>query len=240
MPELQCKDAGINYQRVRVGMRAKGNSDLADRLLYEGKRQHAEDKMYWKGSDINRYWIAEKTSRFCRPNYKTFIRKNEVVHLSEDVYDTHPKILLRQTADSLIATVDYKGVWFGRSIIAILLTSNDYKIEYFLGLAASRFLSAVYRQLVNEEGRVFAQVKLSKIKQLPIRKIDFTDPDDTALHSRMVQLVQKMVSLQNSLSLGKTEQEEIVTQRAIDATDYQIDQLVYELYGVDGQEVTVG
>ena len=49
---LACKDAGINYQRVNVGMQEKGKSDLADRLLYEGKRQKDEDKMFWKGADI--------------------------------------------------------------------------------------------------------------------------------------------------------------------------------------------
>ena len=37
--ELECKDSGVNYQRVNVGMQEKGKSDLADRLLYEGKRQ---------------------------------------------------------------------------------------------------------------------------------------------------------------------------------------------------------
>ena len=61
--ELECKDAGINYQRVSVGMQEKGKSDLSDRLLYDGSREKPEDMMYWKGSDIDRYWIAPKTSR---------------------------------------------------------------------------------------------------------------------------------------------------------------------------------
>jgi hypothetical protein len=43
--ELECKDAGINYQRVKVGMQEKGKSGLAERLLYEGKRQKNSDKM---------------------------------------------------------------------------------------------------------------------------------------------------------------------------------------------------
>jgi hypothetical protein len=47
--EFKCKDSGINYQRVNVGMRVKGNSDLAERLMYEGKRERAVDHMFWKG-----------------------------------------------------------------------------------------------------------------------------------------------------------------------------------------------
>jgi len=79
--ELICKDAGINYQRVGTGMQTKGKSDLSDRLLYEGARQKVRDQMYWKGADINRYWIASSTERYCRPNYNEFIRTSEVVRL---------------------------------------------------------------------------------------------------------------------------------------------------------------
>jgi len=36
---LEMKDAGINYQRVNVGLSDKGNSDLSKRLLYEAKKK---------------------------------------------------------------------------------------------------------------------------------------------------------------------------------------------------------
>ncbi len=36
---IKFKDAGINYQRVNVGLSEKGKSDLADRLLYEGEKE---------------------------------------------------------------------------------------------------------------------------------------------------------------------------------------------------------
>lgn len=240
MRELECKDAGINYQRVSVGMQAKGKSDLAKRLLYEGKRQRARDRMYWKGSDIDRYWIADATERWCRPDYQDFIRANEVVHLNEQVYATVPKILLRQTADHIIATIDEKGVWFGRSIIAILLSpESKYQARYFLGLLNSRYFHWLYDSLVNEAGRVFAQVKLSKLKQLPIRTIDFTDPADRARHDRMVSLVQRMLDLHKQLQAAGSEAARQRLQREINVTDEQIDRLVYELYGLTEEEIKI-
>ncbi len=76
--------------------------------------------------------MKESTNRYCRPNFKDFIKKNEVVRLATDVYETVPKILFRQTADKIIATVDYKGIWFGRSIITMTLNPTDpHRIEYF-------------------------------------------------------------------------------------------------------------
>ena len=149
---LACKDAGINYQRVNVGMQEKGKSDLADRLLYEGKRQRDEDKMFWKGADIDRYRIAEATDRFCRPYYRQFIRDNEVVHLGQGVYDTTPKILLRQTADRIIATTDYRGVWFGRSISsrlcrrASLLIASSISSALLIPAISCGFTKALFKR----------------------------------------------------------------------------------------------
>lgn len=96
---FDVKDAGINYQRTNVGMKVKGNSDLGDRLLYEGKREAKSHKMFWKGADINRFYLKAETNRWCRSNYKEFIRPGEVVRLNEKVFSTTPKVLIRQTAD---------------------------------------------------------------------------------------------------------------------------------------------
>ncbi|MFH0937963.1 MAG: N-6 DNA methylase [Planctomycetota bacterium] len=238
--ELECKDAGINYQRVRVGMQEKGKSDLAERLLYNGLRKSVDDMMFWKGADIDRFWIAEQTNRFCRTRYKRFIRSNEVVHLNKVIYATVPKILLRQTADRIIAAVDYRGIWFGRSIIAItLVPSSRYRIEYFLGILNSRYMVYTYRSLVKEVGRVFAQVKLSKLKQLPIRPIEFNKRKERGVHDRIVSLVTSMQTLHKHLAVANSVAQKNIIQRQIDAMDAEIDRLVYDLYGLTAKEIAL-
>lgn len=67
---FKFKDAGINYQRVKVGLSQKGKSNLSSRLLYEGEKESRIDMEYWKGIDINSFFISEHTSRFCRTNIK--------------------------------------------------------------------------------------------------------------------------------------------------------------------------
>ena len=238
--DLECKDGGINYQRVKVGMTEKGKSDLSKRLLYEGRKLSASDHMYWKGTDIDRFYATDTTNRFCRTNYADFIEKNEVVHLNKAVYDTTPKILLRQTADKIIATLDYKGRWFGRSIIAVLPKQPViYRMEYFLGLLNSRYMNSLYSELVAEVGRVFAQVKLSKLKQLPLRSIDFAKPAEKAKHDKMVSLVEQMLKLHKEKAGARLAQEKAVWQQQIEATDAQIDRLVYDLYGLTEEEIKI-
>ncbi|MBN2515213.1 MAG: hypothetical protein JXC33_04180, partial [Deltaproteobacteria bacterium] len=74
---------------------------------------------------------------------------------------------------------------------------------------------------------------------LPIRTIDFSNPADTARHDRMVELVEQMLDLNKRLAAATMPQEKTVIQRRIETTDRQIDQLVYELYGLTEEEIRI-
>jgi hypothetical protein len=58
-----------------------------------------------------------------------------------------------------------------------------------------------------------------------------------ASHDRMVELVQRMLSLHKQLAASRTPDDKIRLQRQIDATDHQIDKLVYYLYGLSDKEI---
>lgn len=166
---LKFKDAGINYQRVKVGLSQKGKSDLSSRLLYEGKKESNIDIEYWKGVDINSFYISKCTTRFCRPNIS--LKEGERVILNEEYFNISPKLIWRQTAPYPICAIDYKGIWFGRSIQAGLIKPeyiNKISYEYLCGLLNSKYIRNIYEQNVKEGGRVFPQVKLEKLKPLPI------------------------------------------------------------------------
>jgi len=55
----------------------------------------------------------------------------------------------------------------------------------------------------------------------------------------MVSLVERMLELHKRLHDAGSDSEREVLQRQIDATDRQIDPLVYELYGLTAEEVAV-
>ena len=55
----------------------------------------------------------------------------------------------------------------------------------------------------------------------------------------MVKLVQSMLDLHKQLSSAKTDHEKTVLERQISATDRQIDELVYELYGLTAEEIKI-
>ncbi len=55
----------------------------------------------------------------------------------------------------------------------------------------------------------------------------------------MVALVDQMLELHKQLTSAKTDHDKTVIQRQINATDQQIDQLVYELYGLTEDEIKI-
>jgi hypothetical protein len=55
----------------------------------------------------------------------------------------------------------------------------------------------------------------------------------------MERLVERMLALHQQRAAAKTEHEQTTLQRQIDATDREIDRLVYELYGLTEEEVRV-
>jgi hypothetical protein len=77
------------------------------------------------------------------------------------------------------------------------------------------------------------------IGQLPIRSINFADSADKASHGRMVHLVEHMISLHKQFTAAKAPHDKTVLQGQIDATDRQIDRLVYELYELTEAEIAI-
>ena len=55
----------------------------------------------------------------------------------------------------------------------------------------------------------------------------------------MVELVDRMLDLHQQLAEAKTPQTKTVLQRQIETTDRQIDELVYELYGLTEDEIKI-
>lgn len=79
----------------------------------------------------------------------------------------------------------------------------------------------------------------NQLAQIPIRIIDFSDAADKARHDKMGTLVERMLALHKQKANVKTDHEKNLVERQIEATDKQIDALVYELYGLTEEEISI-
>jgi hypothetical protein len=109
-------------------------------------------------------------------------------------------------------------------------------LAYFAGLLNSRLLWLWFAHNAKRRG-VGLEINGNALSRAPIRPINFSDPVDKTRHDRMAALVQRMLDLHKRLPAAKTDHEKTVLQRDIDATDREIDRLVYDLYNLTDEEI---
>ena len=148
-----------------------------------------------------------------------------------------PRLLIRRTGDVLCAVYSSEKELIESTLY--ILTSTKCHFKYLLGILNSKLLTFYLRQKLITNVQGFPQVLMSQLEQLPIRLINVSDPADKARHDRMVSLVDSMLALYKQLADAKSEAQKGIIQRQIDATDREIDQLVYELYGLTEEEIAV-
>ncbi len=142
-----------------------------------------------------------------------------------------PKIMYLVFQVKPVFTFDNDGIYYPNNAIWII----PRKDLYLLGILNSKvgwFLIAnSCTQIQNGYQLIF-----SYLGKIPIYVPDFDDPADATRHDRMVALVTQMLDLHKRLHDTPLEHEKTVIQRQIEATDRQIDDLVYDLYGLTQEE----
>lgn len=105
---------------------------------------------------------------------------------------------------------------------------------YFItSVLNSKLFVFIYRPLSLEKGRTLAQVKPTLLNDLPIITQDKNLQNMISLKAKL--MLEKKDQFRNT----KTPQELTILQLKIEATDKQIDQLVYQLYGLTDEEIKI-
>ncbi|MFN8781091.1 MAG: Eco57I restriction-modification methylase domain-containing protein, partial [Pseudanabaena sp.] len=135
------------------------------------------------------------------------------------------KIIIRQTADRVIATIDTDSYYAMNNVI-ILKIKEEYKIDFdykfLVGILNSKLIDYIYKQLTQEENRTFAEVKPINIRKLPIIATD--------LHQKniIIDIVDKVLTAKKGDPNADTSE-----------LEKAIDRLVYKLYQLTYHEVKI-
>ena len=222
-----------------------------------------------KNSDIDRYCLKERGNyliyidnntkienypnifEYLSLNKQELVDRNEVKQglyswfrfdrpRRKEVFDVKEKLIVPYRAERNKFAYDNQQFFNDGGDIRAIVLKEDIKqsIKYILGLLNSSLLNWYYGFIGKPKGksREYFNEPLAKI---PIRNTNFSDPYDNTHHNRMVTLVDLMLELYKQLASAKTDHDKTVIQRQIDATDRQIDQLAYELYGLTQEEIKI-
>jgi hypothetical protein len=156
-PLLRVRDVGLNYNRASV----------ARRSLYEAPEQeHPLDLPRFRGRDFSRYGPVRRGG-WLRHDAAARLLPGESLTYCRATSALPAKIVLRQTADRLTATLDRTRMVMGRSVIAVV-AEEDGPLLPVLALLNSAPVTALYRALAGEEGRILPQVKVARLYALPL------------------------------------------------------------------------
>jgi hypothetical protein len=186
-----------------------------------------------RGRGITRYSVAE---RQLYVKYGPWLARNWA---NTTFYET-PKIVVRETGRRIVAALDTEDRYVLSSLYAVYprTSSDGWNLKYILGLLNSRFVTFLLHGFaLGATAGAFTKVRINQLGRVPVRVID--NPDDVAKHDRMVSLVDTMLELHRRLPDAKTAHDRELIQRQIDATDRQIDRLVYDLYGLSDEEIAI-
>jgi type I restriction-modification system DNA methylase subunit len=115
--------------------------------------------------------------------------------------------------------------------------------KYLLGLLNSLLCWAYLRRLCSVLGDPDKKGRLELrgifLENLPIVPVNLSNPIEKDHHKRIVKLVDSMLALHKQLSEARSAAQKEVIQRQINATDAEIDRLVYELYGLTDDEIKI-
>jgi hypothetical protein len=120
--------------------------------------------------------------------------------------------------------------------------SASYSFSLLLGLLASRVVSAFYYWKLTGEGVRTGggfHTYPKTIRELPVFDIDQATANEKNVLNAIESQAMRMLQLHRQRATARTPQGLTSLERQIDATDAQIDQLVYELYDLGADEIKI-
>jgi hypothetical protein len=128
----------------------------------------------------------------------------------------NPKILVRQTGDSVIAAIDRSGYYHLNNMHSFAPLNGQQKVpmEYIVCILNSRLIKFYYQTISMEKGRPMAQTDIETLESLPIKVKDV---------SAVNELYKK---IQSNLDGGTT----------VNITG-DLDKIIYSVYGLNSKDI---
>lgn len=150
------------------------------------------------------------------------------------------KLAVPRLVQHLCAFYDAEGQFYldNVDVGGLLLKEQDHKACcYITGLMNSRLMDYCHSLVSAPFRGGFRSANRQFLERLPIHTIDFTKREEREAYDRIIGLVERMLDLAKrkaESSLAASELSEI--ERLLTQTDREIDDLVYDLYGLTNEE----
>ncbi len=134
-------------------------------------------------------------------------------------------------------TLDENG-YFGTNTTYFIPTDD----LFLLGLLNSELGQFYFTETcagLEDKRSTYLRFFTQYVSKFPVCQIDSRNHHSVSKQQDINDATRKMVSLHSQLYAARTPSDKTIVQRHIEETDQQIDELVYELYGLTEEEIKI-
>jgi type I restriction-modification system DNA methylase subunit len=245
------KDAFVVDSKTKRA--AKLEKDHLRRVLTGGKQvkryfiEHPDLWLIYTSGDDDfstlpgiRHYIDKFKSDITCKEVKQHKHSRYALHRARNpvIFTKPSKIVGVITEDEIIVAID-RAQTFVTDGLYVFGVREEVDSRYIVALLNSTLFIFLYRLLALEEGRVLAQVKPTLVEEMPIRVINSNIRTEREAHARLVQLVEQLETLYGRLREPSSTRESETLQRQIDHNRSEIDTIVFELYNLSPDDVSL-
>lgn len=165
-----------------------------------------------RGKDVQRFY-------FTSPNLFVQYGRHLACPRSKDIFE-QPKILIREAGAKITAAIDVENYYVMSSLYNAILKTQDYSIEYLLGLINSQLFQFIMDKLTFEKTKgAFTKAKIYHYYNLPVKRAN------QGLQSEIGNLVKQIT---------------ILAKKGFDYSkeEYLLNRKVFELYNLSEEEIS--
>lgn len=169
-----------------------------------------------KGASIKK-WNYEYQGLYLKNHFNEFVSCGDIEVLSK------PKLMMKRIGKYPEVCYDDTGISAFHTVHTIRITDERYSPFYIMALLNSKLIGAIFRMRVPLKGDVFPEFRVFDLnKQIPIKTISISQQ-------------QPIITLVNQILEAKQENPQADTAE----WENEIDQLVYQLYGLTDEEIAI-
>ena len=213
--------------------KAKADDIFEKRLFHANCKKDNTFKKELLGKDISRY--------YAQWNGKSWVSYGPwLAHAVDERFFHGPRLVIQKIRNPslnqrlVVAYLDDNETYSAGVLLNAIPINFNYSLFYVLALLNSKLINWWYRKNV-----IDVSIRVVDLQNVPIHSINFSESAEKTHHNKMMQFAKSMLILNKQKAIARAQTEQEMIQRQIDATDHQIDKLVFNLYDLTDEEIRI-
>ncbi len=200
---------------------------FAEEKVYEADKQIDKTyRRYLEGKDINPY-IIEYKDRWLKYGENLAAPRDPILFEGE-------RILVRRIVGKTLISAYTDSDFVTSQLLQIVKPFKPEDTKYLLGILNSKLLAYYFRKKYNRQDKTFPEIRIYELCSLPIKRLEKAS---ASIRQKMAKYADDIINLKEENSKTKLQSKKEQLDSKIDFCEDQINNLVYEIYGLTKEEI---